>query len=896
MRQTLAGLIFGLALLVFGPAAAQDIPAAEIRDVQQAVVWRAAGLRLRVVVGDMAEVMRGPALGAALEDWRRSPEQANPGQEVAAVVAGAEIWLAAIEARMAYAQWPRDRPAEVYRREAELTLAQARFDLGYASGSRGSPARPLAMIFMVDGWTRGISYRANPFNDLDAEADAMLVAMLPTPSGAVAGAGAQPGSPGSTPYGSAGSAGGGVGAPGAYGAAPGYPPVPPPGGAGSGYGGAPVVGGLQAAWGGFAGDLTGVGGSGQPDGQTDGMVLVTLPSDGRRVGRIDVYAVSPQGQRTDGHWTTWSAGHWIIAVVIGDRRVSPPTLIDNLQAPAGPMVLFLANGGYLRDGDQYYVEVTFTDGSRATGPFTIGAVLAPPVARPGVPTGPAGGIIDFNQPAGSGSYGGGYGGGRAGPVAGGPQAAWGGFGGDLASPNASGKPDGAPDGRIYVQLPADRRVVRRVDVYGVSAQGQRTSTRWSSWNSGYWGLSVSAGGGQVNPGGPVDSLGFTAQTLTVSVADDGSLKTGARFEVEITYADGSIVGAGFVVSSMPTPAPVGGTGSYGSAVPAPPGGVIDFNQPSGASGGAGGAPAAGSPYPGGYDQPDMSPPGAPAAVGVWAAWSGHVGDLTGIHGSGRPDGQTDGMVSLTLPADGRRIARIDVHGVNDTGQRVGDRWTTWNAGNWLMAVVAGDQRINPDQIVGNLGAPSGRIVLFLGNGGYLTSGRRFEVEVVYTDGAVARAWFTIGQARSGSQPPVTIPGGGGAPAGGVQAAWRGYGGDEISAGVSGQPDGQPDGAITLQFPGERRFLKRIDIYAVDEQGQRSSSHWSSWDGVHWLMALRARDLRLNPKGAIDNLGLPAQPLTALVTNDGSLKPGQRLEVEVTFTDGSTVKGYAVVTP
>ena len=106
----------------------------------------------------------------------------------------------------------------------------------------------------------------------------------------------------------------------------------------------------------------------------------------------------------------------------------------------------------------------------------------------------------------------------------------------------------------------------------------------------------------------------------------------------------------------------------------------------------------------------------------------------------------------------------------------------------------------------------------------------------------------------------------------------------------------PDGAITLQFPGERRMLKRIDIYAVDERGQRTSTHWSSWDGVHWLMALRAREVRLNPRGPVDSLGLPAQPLTALVTNDGSLKPGQRLEVEATFTDGSTAKGYLVVTP
>ena len=149
---------------------------------------------------------------------------------------------------------------------------------------------------------------------------------------------------------------------------------------------------------------------------------------------------------------------------------------------------------------------------------------------------------------------------------------------------------------------------------------------------------------------------------------------------------------------------------------------------------------------------------------------------------------------------------------------------------------------------------------------------------------------------AGMTPPAGGPGFSGAPTGSIQAAWRGFGGDEISAGVSGQPDGQPDGAITLQFPGERRMLKRIDIYAVDERGQRTSTHWSSWDGVHWLMALRAREVRLNPRGPVDSLGLPAQTLTALVTNDGSLKPGQRLEVEATFTDGSTAKGYLVVTP
>lgn len=178
MRQALTLVLLALSLVWSAPVAAQSQAPQLDRRVQEAVVWRAARLRIEVAAGRLAEPVRAPTLDAAVRAWSASPATADPQREAQDTLALADRWIAYLRGRMATARWPGDRQPELYQREADIALIQARLELAYAMGSHGSPSQALAMIYMIDGWIEGIPFRPNPFSDIDADADAALAASL----------------------------------------------------------------------------------------------------------------------------------------------------------------------------------------------------------------------------------------------------------------------------------------------------------------------------------------------------------------------------------------------------------------------------------------------------------------------------------------------------------------------------------------------------------------------------------------------------------------------------------------------------------------------------------------------------------------------------------------------
>jgi hypothetical protein len=687
MRQSLATLSFILAALAGTSSAAQDTFPVQDPSVQRAVVWRAAGLRLQVQMNDMAVVMRLPTLGAAVELWSREPGQADPRREADTVLAASDLWIGRIEARLPHARWPTDRAPEIYRREAELTLAHARLDLAYASGSLGSPAPALAQIFMVDGWTRGIGFRDNPFNDTDAEADAALLTMIPRP--------------------------------------------------------------------------------------------------GRSVG--ERAAASPPPYLSQG------------AGASGQR----PT--PSLQPPAFPGRIAVA-----------------------------GSAITPPDRQ---------GFL----------------------------AVWAGMGPDEVSAGASGRPDGAPDARYQLNFPAHGRRLKRLDIYSLNDRGDRTGSRWSSWNASYWAIGIQSLSGRLNLAGPVESLDLPTQTLMLSVTSDGSIRPGAAFEIEATYVDGAIASARAVVGTADSAPPSNGHAAV------PQGTVNDFNRPPG------------DPYSGG-----PSPVVPAVASAVQARWAGLGSDQVSASGSGQPDGAPDSQVRLDLPGESRSIARLDMFTLNERGDRTGSHWSSWHGSYWALGVTVGGARINPSGPVDRLNAPARSLVLYATSDGSLRDGARIEVEVTLDDGTVRSGTFTVGQVFADVPPEPERDSARGAGAQALQATWAGLGSDEVSPNASGRPDGVPDGQVRVEFAASGRFLSRLDIYGLNEQGARTSTHWSSWNRTYWILGIRARATRLNPNGMVDPLNFPAQPLTLFITDDSSLRPGRRFEVEATFADGSTSTGQFVI--
>lgn len=333
-----------------------------------------------------------------------------------------------------------------------------------------------------------------------------------------------------------------------------------------------------------------------------------------------------------------------------------------------------------------------------------------------------------------------------------------------------------------------------------------------------------------------------------------------------------------------------------------------------------GTPAYGAPvYPGGYG----AAPQGYAPGGLDARWYGMGADEVSPGAAVRPDGVADGQVYLQFPGERRYLKALDVYGLDAQGVRTSTHWSSWNASYWIVGVRSAGGPLNPGGHMATLGSAPQPLLLSMANDGSLTPGRLIEVEATYTDGSTAKGYLTVGQAGGppaaayGPPPPnygaapyyppaapavgapgdYGLPGGYGAPpAGAVQAAWGGMGSDEVSPGASGRPDGASDGQIYVQFPGEGRILRLLDIYALDDQGVRTNTHWSSWNSAYWVIGIRARALRLNPAGPVPNLGIPAQPLTLFVTDDGSLRPGRRFEVEAAFADGSTARGYFAIGP
>ena len=505
----MAALLLILALTAAASASRADaFTDSRLREV---AMWRAAALQLDVINGQRSEVSRAQALAQAVAEWRARPETISLSAEIAAFAPRGQQYLS-LSWVQNLARWPTDEPPGVYAWVVAQELSAARVEFAYAMGAGNSPGDALARGARAYLLTNGITDPRTSFDNLSQDvAAAMAAGVRASIPGQLGGSYVPPAYPAPT-YGS--------GSPQPITAQPTISP---------GYGIAARGGAINAAWAGLTGDDVSTNGSGRPDGVPDGQINLSFPGEGRVLKGLDVYRVDAQGGRTSTHWTSRSSGNWVLGAWIQRGKVNPSGPVDSLGVAAQPMALFVADDGTLRPGERFEVEATFTDGSTSKGHFIVGQGGG---AGPGAP--PPGGVIDFNAPPGGGPDGG-Y---RPAPSAA-IEAVWAGMGADEVSPNGSARPDGAADGQIQIRFAADGRFLKGLDVYGLDAQGGRTSTHWTSWSDGYWVLGVRARGLRLNPGGAVPNLSIPAQPLTLFVADDGSLRPGQRFEVEATFADGS---------------------------------------------------------------------------------------------------------------------------------------------------------------------------------------------------------------------------------------------------------------------------------------------------------------------------------------------------------------------
>jgi hypothetical protein len=300
------------------------------------------------------------------------------------------------------------------------------------------------------------------------------------------------------------------------------------------------VTGLNAAWIGVDADVVSTV-TVSPDGAADGHFAIDLTLEGSPlVSYATVYSSDASGNPSGGQiWHSQSPSYAVLAVSAWGHLLNSGYVSEIGRFSAGNtrLDLYGFDSGWFRPGQHFVVELGFADGQKVARVVQVTGAAPPPAAE--VPAAPPAAQYRVT----------------------GLTATWIGMDADVVSVGIATIPDGAPDGRIALEVGIEGSAeLRSVTLYSSDAQGNPeggqvwTTASGTSW----WVLGVGAGGRLLHTG-QVEALGLLQSGTTwldLFAGNSGWFNPGQNFLVELAFSDGQKAAAVVRVTGGAAPGPV----------------------------------------------------------------------------------------------------------------------------------------------------------------------------------------------------------------------------------------------------------------------------------------------------------------------------------------------------
>lgn len=132
------------------------------------------------------------------------------------------------------------------------------------------------------------------------------------------------------------------------------------------------------------------------------------------------------------------------------------------------------------------------------------------------------------------------------------------------------------------------------------------------------------------------------------------------------------------------------------------------------------------------------------------------------------------------------------------------------------------------------------------------------------------------------------------PADTLMLNWIGLGGDLAANSGHPGPDNVADGVFELTFPATGKGVRAITLREVDvSTGEPRASMWSTSEGG-WLSVATWRGRIITGTAHAPIAGLVLDRVRLFIADPGVLRSGRRFRATVTYADGSTATGHAMI--